>query len=138
MPKSIHEMTDVEYFQFRLLRSMGLTEKDLLKAELSEVFGDPTNVAPGGTGAVLTTPSQLSQDLVSKIVSEMPMSILMEQIGKLAAMQIADELERQGLKPADYARVPDLPKKMAKRISGRIQGSELFLRGLVEGLTQRG
>lgn len=105
---------------------------------LGEVFGDPTNVTPTGTGAVLTTPSKLSFDLVSEVVRKMPADRLRYEIGRLAAKFLADELERQGLKPADYVRVPDLQKVLARRISSRLHDSEQFYDGLFEGLMVRG
>ncbi len=106
--------------------------------ELTEIFGDPTNVAPTGTGAVLTTPSGLSLDLVAQVAREMPMDEVLYQVGKLLARQLADELERQGLKASDYAAVPELPHIVAKRITARIHSSAQFARGVVEGLMQRG
>ena len=119
-------------------KSRNEVDLEVLRSQLAEVFGDPTNAAPAGTGAVLTSPSQLSFALVSQVVREMPMDSLFFQIGKLAARQLADQLERQGLKASDYAGVPELAQITAKRITSRLHASEQFAVGLVEGLMQRG
>jgi hypothetical protein len=87
---------------------------------------------------VLTTPSVLSLDIVAQLAREMPMDEVLYQAGKLLARQLADQLERQGLKASDYALVPELPKIVAKRMTGRIHSSAQFARGVVEGLMQRG
>lgn len=110
----------------------------MTKRLLGEVFGDPTNVAPSGTGAVLTNPSKLSQDLVSGIVKEMSMDQVFYETGRLVAGFLADEIERKGLRTADYASVEGVAKLLARRITRRIQSSETFVDGLFEGMTQRG
>lgn len=109
-----------------------------IRRRLEEVFGDPTNVAPGGTGAVLTTPSALSADLVKTVASNFPMDEVYYHVGKIVADHLATAFERQGLKASDYASVPELRKVMAKRITSRLHSSEQFSQGLVEGLLQRG
>jgi hypothetical protein len=106
--------------------------------KLHEVFGDPTNVTPSGTGAVLVQPSQLSLDLVSQVVKKMPLDQINLELGRLAAGHLADELELQGLKASDYADLPELAQVIAKRITGRLHNSNEFSRGVREGLKARG
>ena len=106
--------------------------------KLNEVFGGPTNVTPSGTGAVLVQPSQLSLDLVSQVVRQMPLDQVNLQLGKIAAIHLANELELQGLKASDYADLPELPSIIAKRILGRLYSSSEFTRGVREGLKARG
>lgn len=109
-----------------------------LREQLVEVFGGDMNVAPGGTGAVLTRPSKLSMEVAQQAVRSMPMDGLYRDVGAIAARVLADELERRSLRAADYANLPDLPKVAAKRIVGYLLRSEEFARSFSEHLSARG
>jgi len=109
-----------------------------LKEQLTEVFGGDMNVAPGGTGAVLTRPSKLSLEVAQQAVRSMPIDGLYRDVGAVAARVLADELESRSLRPADYANLPDLPKVVAKRIVGYLLRSEEFARSFSEHLAARG
>jgi len=109
-----------------------------LRRQLEEIFGGDMNVAPGGTGAVLIRPSKLSLEVAQQAVRAMPIDGLYRDVGAVAARVLADELERQSLRPADYANLPDLPKAAAKRIVGYLLRSEEFARSFSEHLAARG
>jgi len=109
-----------------------------LRQQLDEIFGASMNVAPGGTGAVLTRPSKLSLDVADQVVRRMPLDGLYRDVGAVAARVLADELEQASLRPADYADLPDLPKVVAKRIVGYLLRSEEFARSFSEYLAARG
>lgn len=109
-----------------------------LKDQLTEIFGGNMNVAPGGTGAVLTTPSTLSMELAQQVLKAMPLDALYREMGSAAAQHLADELEAKGLRAADYAQLEDLPKVVAKRLVGYLLRSTEFARGFTETLKARG
>ena len=109
-----------------------------LERQLEEVFGGDMNVAPGGTGAILTRPSKLSLDVAVQAVRAMPLDGLYRDVGAVAARVLADELEARSLRPADYANLPDLPRVAAKRIVGYLLRSDEFAQALKQGLTARG
>jgi len=109
-----------------------------LRRQLEEIFGGNMNVAPGGTGAILNRPSQLSLEVAQQAVKAMPLDQMYRDIGSIAARVLADELEKRSLRPADYANLPDLPKVAAKRVVGYLLRSEEFARSFTEHLMSRG
>jgi hypothetical protein len=109
-----------------------------LERQLTEVFGGGMNVAPGGTGAVLTRPSKLSMGVAEQAVRGMPLDGVYRDLGAVAARVLADELEARSLRAADYANLPDLPKVVAKRLVGYLLRSEEFARSFSEHLSARG
>lgn len=96
------------------------------------------NVAPGGTGAILTRPSKLSLDVAAEAVKTMPLDAVYRDLGAITAQVLADELEGHSLRAADYANLPDLPKVVAKRVVGYLLRSEEFARAFSEQLAARG
>jgi hypothetical protein len=109
-----------------------------LRQQLEDVFGTGAQTAPGGTGAILIRPSKLSMDLAAQVVREMPMDGLFQDLGAAVARVLADELEKRGLRPADYANLPDLPQVAAKRVVGYLLRSEEFVGAFTRNLTSRG
>lgn len=108
------------------------------RLQLLEVFGDPTNVAPSGTGATLTRPSSLDMALADKVTSLIPMDRIFRDLGIVAARELADEFERRGLKPSDYKYVEGITKRVAEMIAKNVKTSEVFDRSLREHLGMRG
>lgn len=108
------------------------------RRRLLEVFGAPTNVAPGGTGAVLTRPSKLDMELASKVISVIPIDRILRDLGVVAARELADEFERRGLKPSDYRNLEGVSQKIATMIAKSVTKSEVFDRALREHLGMRG
>lgn len=95
-------------------------------------------VAPGGTGAVLVRPSRLSMDIAAEVVKVVPLDGVCRDIGSLAAGVVADELESRGLRPADYARLPELSRDVRRRIGKALKSSDVFDRAFMERLGGRG
>jgi hypothetical protein len=105
---------------------------------LLEVFGDPTNVVPAGTGAILTRPSKLDNEFASKVVDGLELDAVFRDLGAITAREIADDMEQRGLKPADFAALEGLPEKVSKRIAENLGRSEVFKRALCDHLKLRG
>lgn len=109
-----------------------------LKDQLMEVFGGGGQVAPGGTAAILVRPSTIDMELAAQVVKRTSMDRVCRDLGAVAAREVADELQRQGLKPADFATLEDLPQVVAKRIAVRLLRSEEFSRSFLQHLGMRG
>jgi hypothetical protein len=111
---------------------------DQLERQLTEIFGGNMNVAPGGTGAVLTTPSELDLEIAGQSVKAMPLDGLYRDFGAVAARVVADELESRQLRAADYAALEELPRLVSKRIVGYLLRSDEFSRSFRRHLAARG
>lgn len=109
-----------------------------LKDQLEDVFGGGGQVAPGGTGAVLTKPSGIDMELATQLLKQMSLDAVFRDLGAVAAREVADEMDRHALKPSDFANLPDFPMVVAKRIVARLVGSEEFSRSLQKYLGMRG
>ena len=109
-----------------------------LKSQLAEVFGGGGQVAPGGTGAVLTQPSGIDMELASQVLRQVSLDAVNRDLGVIAAREVADELERQGLRAADFANLPDFPAVVARRIVARLSRSESFAEAFRQHLGMRG
>lgn len=109
-----------------------------LKAQLEDVFGGGGQMAPGGTGAVLTRPSGIDMELAQQILRQVALDAIMRDLGAVAAREVADELTRHGLKPSDFVNLPDFPSIAAKRIVARLAQSEEFARAFRKYLGMRG
>lgn len=108
------------------------------RRQLMEVFGDPTNVAPAGTGAVLTRPSKLDQEFAIQIVQALELDTVFRDLGAVVARELADEMESQGMKPSDYRFAEGLGQSLAKKIAKNIAKSEVFETALRLHLGMRG
>jgi hypothetical protein len=108
-----------------------------LKSELQEVMGGGGQLAPGGTAAVLTRPSGLDLELATRIVRQIPLDSINRDLGAIAAREVADELQRHGLKAADIASLPDLPQLVARRLVARLVRSDEFARSFTQHLLMR-
>jgi len=108
------------------------------KRALTEVFGDPANVSPGGTGAVLTSPAKLDFDIAVEMLAALPLDVILKDLGVVVAREYANELERRGLKPSNFAPVQGLSAKVSARIAKNIAKSEVFAQSFVDHLGMRG
>lgn len=116
----------------------GMSSRRDFKTQLEDVFGGGGQVAPGGTAAVLTSPSKIDRELVAQVVKQVPLDAICKDIGAVAAREIANALQQYGLRPADFTDQPDLPAMVAKRIVGRLIRSEEFSRSFTKYLSMRG
>ena len=80
-----------------------------LKTQLENVFGGGGQVAPGGTSAVLTRPSGIDMELATQVLRQVQLDVVQRDLGAIMAREVANELERHGLKPSDFAELPDFP-----------------------------
>lgn len=109
-----------------------------IKSQLEDVFGGGGQVAPGGTGAVLTRPSGIDLEIATQVLRQVALDSIDRDLGAVAAREVANELERHGLKPADFAHLPDFPPIVAQRIVSRLVKSEEFARAFRKYLGMRG
>ena len=105
--------------------------------QLEDVFGGG-QVAPGGTGAILTQPSALSASLAEEVVKQMPLDAVYRDLGAVAARVVADEMDIKMLRPADFANLSDLPGVVAARIVEHLGKSEEFAASFRRHLKARG
>jgi hypothetical protein len=108
------------------------------RRRLAEVFGDPTNVAPAGTGAILTRASKLDMEFATRVIQGMEMDRVFRDLGVVVAREMADEMERRGLKPSDYKHLEGLAQMAARRVIKNVAKSEVFEASLREHLGLRG
>ena len=105
--------------------------------DLSDVFGV---VEVKTTAAkVMTSPSSISKELVTKILSEFPLDNVLRDLGVIVARELANFIEAHALRPADYADLPDLGDVLSERVMQELGKSpEAFTTGLVAQLKLRG
>lgn len=100
--------------------------------EFLKVFGEDY-----GTAQVLTTPSERDKKIALELVNELSTDLVLRDLAIIAAREVANVLESNGMRAADYADVADLPEKVAGMIKAKI-GSEYFLEALRDHLRGRG
>lgn len=105
--------------------------------KLTEIFA-PVGAGPAGTGTVLTSPSSIDADIAKMVAKELDLDQVLNDIGVVAARQLADELEKRTLRPADYADIDELAATLARRLARNLEGSEVFARALKKHLNLRG
>lgn len=107
--------------------------------DLKSVFGDPTTEGLTTTSKVLILPSGVTKDLASQAIEQLDLGIVMRDIGIIMAREIADELIRMALRPADYIDLPEMPQMVAARVGAELSlAPPEFLEALIEGLKARG
>lgn len=100
--------------------------------EFLTVFGEDY-----GTAQVLTTPSERDRKIALELVSEVSTDLVIRDLAIIAAREVANVLESNGLRAADYADIADLPEKVAGMIKAKI-GSEYFIEAFRDHLRGRG
>jgi hypothetical protein len=107
--------------------------------DLRLVFGDPQVEGYTTTGKVMILPSGVTKDLASQAIEQIDLSIVMRDIGMILAREIANELERMALRPADYVDLPDMPQMVAARVAGELAAAPPeFLVALLDHIRLRG
>lgn len=87
---------------------------------------------------MLTSPAKLDFDMAAQMLAALPLDTVLRDLGAVVAREYADELERRGLKPSNYAPVEGLSAKVATRIAKNIAKSEVFAQSFVDHLGMRG
>jgi hypothetical protein len=113
-----------------------MSEKATIQ-DLEAVFG--VSEVKTTTARVMTLPSTLTRELVTKVVQEFPLEAILRDLGTVTARELADYIETLALRPADYAGLPDLGSLVSERIMRALgKDSEVFLEALTTHLRLRG
>ena len=108
-----------------------------LREDLLEIFA-PYQGNPGGTGAVLTTPSKIDMEVAQAAVKEIALDEVFRDLGGVVAREAARAMERYNLKPSDYANLDDLAQILAVAVSKNVVKSEAFKTAFRQHLSMRG
>lgn len=114
-------------------------KKRTIKEDLAQVFGG--NMTPVGTNTavVLNTPSGLTKEQAMILVTQTPMGPVLRDLGAVVARELGNELLAHGMRPADFALLPDLPKVVTDRIMKELsEYPEEFSRALIQYLSMKG
>lgn len=107
--------------------------------EIEEIFGKQNNESFLDTARVLGGPSQISREMAAQSVQSINLTQILKDLGVSAAQQIANDLEALGLRPADYADLPDLPQTVTRLLIQALQKMPTeFVLALLEQLKLRG
>lgn len=100
---------------------------------LEHVFGEAT------TQKALLTPTKRDAERAIELIAEMPIGLILQEMGVIAAQRVADVITTTGLRPADFAGIPDIPQALiAKLVEALVTGDETFLRAFATQLAARG
>lgn len=86
-----------------------------LPKDLQEIFGSQGFFS--NTGSVMIAPSSITHQQASECVEKVNLSPLLRDLGLIMARELENELRTCGLRPADYAGLPNLPDILASRIA---------------------
>ena len=107
--------------------------------DLRKILQEPLGEAYVSTGRVLTLPSGVTTEVAAQTIASMDLTQILKDIGSVAAMQIAQDLEAMALRPADYALLPNLAEMVAQRIAKELAKVPTeFTSALVERMKLRG
>ena len=100
---------------------------------LKDVFGEAT------TQQVLTTPTEMDGKRAEVLIEAMPIDLLLRDLGIVAARQVAEVISMAGLRPADFAGIPDIPQALvAKLVEALVMGDDRFFGAFAAQLAARG
>lgn len=77
----------------------------------------------GDEGRVLIRPTKADVDAVKKQAEELSEKEMQREVAVLLAELLADHIQQQGKRPADYWRVEGLAETVAKKLGKALQGS---------------
>ena len=90
-----------------------------------------------GTAQVMTTPSDRDREIAVTYLKELQVEPIVRDLAIIAAREVANVLEANGLRPADYADTTDMPQRVATAVKKKI-GSEYFEAVFRDHLRNRG
>lgn len=94
---------------------------------------------PISTGVVLTTPDAMSQREALAAAEGVKLNGVLRDMGTLAGRALADELEVEQLRPADYSEWHELSVRVRERLVQRLaRGCREFDEALAMALRGRG
>ena len=73
-------------------------------------------------GRVMIMPSRMTTDQAETLVSKMSLAPVMRDVASVAAREVTNVLLLHGLRPADYADLPELPTMVAKKLVDTLNG----------------
>jgi len=85
---------------------------------LLRIFGEDY-----GTAQVLNTPTETDRKVANTLIANVSSDAILRDLAITCAREVSNVLEQHGMRPADYADIPDLAKKM-QIVIGRALSSE--------------
>jgi hypothetical protein len=105
--------------------------------DLEAVFG--VSEVKTSAAKVMTSPSSISKELVTKIMKEFPLDVVFRDLGVACARELANFIQAHALRPADYAELPDLGEMLSERLMQELgKDPQAFTVALIEHLRLRG
>jgi hypothetical protein len=105
-----------------------------LKEELADLFEGPV-----GSGEVMIQPSSMDQQGAMDVAEGAKLGEVMAEMGRLAAQAVVRDMETDGLRPADFAFAPEIPKVLRERIAHLLrEGSKEFDEAFLASLGAHG
>jgi hypothetical protein len=87
----------------------------------------------------MTSPNSLTKELVCRIVKEFSLDTVFRDLGILVATALANTIESRGLRPADYAELPDLADDLSERLMQELgRNPDTFALAFLTQLRNRG
>jgi len=86
-----------------------------LQADLTNLTQEWSNNRE--TGRVLIRPTDAQKDAATAAAEEFPADRLAVDLAVLLATRYAETLEQQGVRPADFWNMTDLPEKVSARVA---------------------
>lgn len=68
------------------------------------------------TARVLVTPSEMAKKKAAQAIGKFPIEPIIRDLAAICARELANEWEGMGLRAADHADIPDVAKKVVKRL----------------------
>lgn len=108
-------------------------------SELRKAMGLKPKLQEVSTGMAMTNPTSISLEIAAAAIQEVDINPMIRDLGAIVGRELADELERLGMRPADYAGLPNNAEVMALKIaSALVQMPDAFANALAETLRGRG
>ena len=107
--------------------------------ELRKLLGVDEQFISAGT--VFVAPSTVTRAVAANVVKSLPLDPVLSDLGVVMARVLGDALLAKGLRPADYAELPELADGLAAALVTRLQESpppEKFSASLVSQLRMKG
>jgi hypothetical protein len=90
-----------------------------------------------GTAQVLTTPSERDRKVAMNFLQDLQVEPIVRDLAIIAAREVANTLEANGTRAADYADTTDMAKKVAAMVKKQI-GGDYFQAVFRDHLRNRG